>query len=74
MSSPYIFFKRTSLGACACGVEIYLSEVNGGPPSVLHHIPVCEPYKELDVISFLAHVRRSCGLPEIVEDEIKEPS
>lgn len=50
-----------ALGRCPCGGEIAWSM---DPPSVLHAVPYCAKFLELEPDEFLTYVRRARGLPE----------
>ena len=49
------------LGLCACGQRIYSSE---DPIAVMHELPYCQKFKELEPVEFLTYVRRSRGIPD----------
>lgn len=49
------------LGRCPCGGEIHASL---DPPSVVHSIPYCAKFLQLEPDEFLTYVRRSRGIPD----------
>ena len=49
------------LGACPCGKAIFaIVEVC----AVVHEVPYCKKFLELEPDEFLAYVRRSRGIPD----------
>ena len=48
------------LGRCPCGKEIFVTR---DIPSVIHEVPFCREFLELDPVAFLSYVRRSRGIP-----------
>lgn len=55
-------FNPQDLGLCVCGRRIYASLQ--ARPAVMHELPYCEKFLELEALEFLTYVRRSRGLPE----------
>jgi len=53
--------KPEDLGLCVCGRRIYASTQ---PPAVMHELPCCEKFLELEALEFLTYVRRSRGIPD----------
>jgi hypothetical protein len=60
----------TDLGLCACGLRIYSCESNG-VPAVMHDLPYCEKFRDLDPDKFLTYVRRSRGIPDAAVEHIQ---
>jgi hypothetical protein len=57
MKTPEL--KAEPLGRCACGGEIHADAKVG---AVVHSLPVCQKFLELDALEFLRYVRRSRGI------------
>lgn len=51
------------LGLCACGQRIY-SCIIEGIPAVMHELPYCRKFADLEPDKFLTYVRRSRGIPD----------
>lgn len=51
----------TDLGLCPCGERIFAEE-NAG--AVIHGVPPCEEYLNLEPDEFLTYVRRTRGIPD----------
>lgn len=49
----------TPLGLCGCGRHIYADVQK---MAVIHELPFCKEFKDLDPKEFLAHVRKARGL------------
>jgi hypothetical protein len=49
------------LGLCACGRRIYADVKHG---AVVHEVPFCKAFLELEPDKFLTYVRRSRGIPD----------
>ena len=49
------------LGLCPCGREIYASVSQF---AVIHQVPFCKQFEELEPDDFVAYVRRSRGIPD----------
>lgn len=49
------------LGKCPCGAEIYYTL---DPPAVLHALPYCQKFIDLDVDEFLRYVRHTRGITD----------
>ena len=50
-----LFTHPITLGLCPCGQKIWAEE---DPPSVVHELPACKAYRDLDALEFLAYVQR----------------
>lgn len=48
------------LGLCPCGRQIYADSKQG---AVIHDMPACQNFLELEPDKFLTYVRESRGLP-----------
>lgn len=53
------------LGLCACGRRIYADVTKG---AVLHELPYCAAFRDLEPVQFLSYVRRSRGIPDSALD------
>jgi hypothetical protein len=51
----------TDLGLCPCGGKIY---ADTDQCAVIHEIPYCKPFRDLEPDKFLAYVRRSRGIAD----------
>jgi hypothetical protein len=51
------------LGLCPCGCKIYASVSQG---AVIHQVPFCKKFEELEPDDFITYVRRSRGIPDAV--------
>jgi hypothetical protein len=49
------------LGLCTCGKRIYADLAQC---AVMHELPYCQKFQELEALQFLAYVRRSRGIPD----------
>ena len=49
------------LGRCACGAQIH---ANRKDFAVMHTVPWCQAFQELEPDEFLTYVRRSRGIPD----------
>jgi hypothetical protein len=56
----------TNLGLCVCGRRIYADVQQG---AVIHDVPVCKMFLELEPDKFLTYVRRSRGIAD--ENQVK---
>lgn len=57
----YEYNQMKNLGPCVCGAKIYADSVNC---AVMHELPACEKFKQLEPDEVLAYVRRSRGIPD----------
>lgn len=53
--------KMQDLGLCKCGRRIY---ADGDKVAVIHELPYCAAFRDLDPVAFLTYVRRSRGIPD----------
>ena len=49
------------LGLCPCGRRIYADSKIG---AVVHELPYCVQFRDLDPLEFLSYVRRSRGISD----------
>lgn len=49
------------LGQCVCGATIFADTEQG---AVIHGMPYCKAFEQLEPDEFLSYVRRSRGLPD----------
>ncbi len=49
------------LGLCVCGRRIYADTTCG---AVLHEVPYCKAFEQLDPLDFFTYVRQSRGIPD----------
>jgi hypothetical protein len=62
--------NTTDLGLCVCGRRIY-SCTSNDEPAVMHALPYCQKFQELDALEFLKYVRRSRGIPDGAVDHVQ---
>jgi len=55
--------KAEDLGLCVCGRRIF-ADANKG--AVMHELPYCKAFQELEALEFLTYVRRSRGIPDAI--------
>jgi hypothetical protein len=51
------------LGLCPCGRRIYVP-TNRNQYAVIHEMPMCVPFQELEPDEFLRYVRIARGIPD----------
>ena len=56
------------LGLCVCGQRIFAT-VEGC--AVIHDLPYCQKFEELDPYEFLRYVRRSRGIPDAAVEHVQ---
>jgi hypothetical protein len=54
-------FDAEHFGLCPCGGEIW---VGRRVPAVIHSLPYCKKFKDLEPDKFLRYVRKSRGIPD----------
>jgi hypothetical protein len=59
--------ETSSLGLCVCGKPIYAVLYYG---AVLHDLPPCAKFIELEPDEFLTYVRRSRGIPDAAAERV----
>jgi hypothetical protein len=64
---PGDILKTKSLGLCVCGKRI---EMVVGHAAVLHDLPPCAKFIELEPDEFLTYVRRSRGIPDAAAERV----
>jgi hypothetical protein len=60
--------KTVDLGVCICGQPISAS-VEGC--AVIHDMPLCQKFLDLEPDEFLTYVRRSRGIPDGAVDHVQ---
>jgi hypothetical protein len=58
----------TDLGSCACGQRIFATD---NPLGVMHAMPYCQKFLELEPDEFLTYVRRSRGIPDAALERVQ---
>jgi hypothetical protein len=58
---PQLGSEYEDLGLCPCGKQI---GANGRGGAIIHGIPPCKPFLELEPIQFLVYVRKARGISD----------
>jgi hypothetical protein len=66
--TPQIANATRDLGLCVCGKRIYEAVVHHAwredVPAVIHEMPYCQKFLDLELVEYLRYVRRSRGITE----------